>query len=131
MALLKRIQCIDYDDKTHKHTFVFFSSLDHNVSVQFLQLSMQVFQPAVGGAQLAVHLSNRGHKKMFRSQKHNKGRYEAYCDEQSERTLSLYQKMKFIVDFYCFCHAAIPEFIPLLFQEYRGQSSKGFRTLNR
>ena len=38
------------------HTFVLLSSLHHNVSIQFLQLVMQVVQLTVRRTKLAVHL---------------------------------------------------------------------------
>lgn len=65
----KRVKCMYYNDIIHKHTFVFFSPFDHDVSIQFLQLSMQVFQPAVRGPQLAVHLRKRRLNNLFRSKK--------------------------------------------------------------
>lgn len=46
-------------EKAHgdtQHTFILLSSFYHDVSIQFLQLSVQVVQPAVGRPELTVHL---------------------------------------------------------------------------
>lgn len=46
-------------DLWQNHTFTLLASFHHDVSIQLLQLSVQVVQPSVGRAQLTVHLRDK------------------------------------------------------------------------
>ena len=51
-----RMEILQFVSWWSRRTFTLISSLHHDVSIQLLQLSVEVLQPAVGAPQLTVHL---------------------------------------------------------------------------